>query len=51
MLEFVDVSPEQPKSEALMRELTHQMLAGLREVGELDEVHITRNGNIQYRVK
>ena len=50
MLDAVEIA-EVPKTDALLRELTQQMLAGLRESGKLESVSVSRRGNVSYRVK
>lgn len=46
----VEVSPEQPKTAALLEQLTEQMFETLREEGNDVDVRRTRRGNTRYTV-
>jgi hypothetical protein len=50
LLDFVEISPEAPRTEELMRSLVTQMLDGKAEEGHDIEVRHTRRGNIRYEI-
>lgn len=50
MLDFVEIAPEAPKTEALMAQLFQQMLASKREEGHQIDVRHTRKGNTRYQL-
>ena len=50
LLEFVEIAPEAPKTDALVTELMNQMFASKRAEGHDLEVHRTNRGNIRYQI-
>ncbi len=50
LLEFVEISPEMPKTDALVSELMEQMFASKRAEGHDLEVRRSNRGNIRYQI-
>ena len=50
LLDFVEISPEAPRTEELIAGLVDQMLNGKVEEGHDLEVRRSRHGNIRYRI-
>jgi hypothetical protein len=50
LLEFVEISAEMPKTEALVTELMNQTFASKREEGHRVDVSTSRKGNIRYEI-
>lgn len=50
LLDFVELGLEEPRTEALMSQLTEQMLASKKEEGHNVEVRRTPRGNTLYRI-
>lgn len=49
-LDCVDIAPEAPRTEELMRQLVDQMLKSKEEEGHDLEVRRTARGNIRYQI-